>query len=55
MDITLEVSILSKKAKEEAYAGNFKKSMKLFEEAYKLLPSEKLKRRIAKMKVQNLF
>ncbi|XP_047126426.1 DNA excision repair protein ERCC-6-like isoform X1 [Hydra vulgaris] len=50
MDLSLEVEILSKKAKDEAYAGNIKQSLELFKKAYKLLPSEKLKRRIVKLK-----
>ncbi|XP_065668776.1 DNA excision repair protein ERCC-6-like isoform X4 [Hydra vulgaris] len=50
MDLSLEVEILSKQAKEEAYAGNIEQSLELFKKAYKLLPLEKLKRRIVKLK-----
>ena len=38
-------------AKEAANNGNFQKSLQLFKFAYKLSPSEKLKKRIDKLQV----
>lgn len=38
-------------AKNAAHNGELEKSIQLFKEAYKILPSEKLKKRIQKLEV----
>ena len=50
-DLELEAKKLSAKAKDVARDGDLKLSLELFEKAYKLFPSEKIKNRIAKLQV----
>ena len=50
-ELELEAKKLSAKAKDIARDGDIKRSLELFEEAYKLFPSEKIKSRIAKLQV----
>ena len=47
----LKAQELVTKAKTEAKQGNLPKSLEYFEYAYKILPSERIKRRIDKLKV----